>query len=136
MLKRLLILTLVFAFTAQGIARAEEPAGAGVTTVPDRRALLAHIEAMSAGDRIAVITEDGVVTGEFVDRDTDDLVIDQPLLEGGADRITIPLKEIQGVSYQPLSASNQSRTITVVAVVAGVVVGTLLLIARAFSHWG
>ena len=50
---------------SQGMARADEPAHTGVvTTVPNQAALLAHLDGMSPGDRVALATEDGVVAGE------------------------------------------------------------------------
>ncbi len=82
MLKQLLIVTLAFAVVSQGVVHADEPARAGdVMTVPDHAALLEHIEAMTVGESVAVVTDDGVVVGELVDKDGDDIVIDRPLIE-------------------------------------------------------
>ncbi len=127
---RLLSVTLVLAFASQGIARADEPArGVEITTVPDRAALLAHIEGLTAGDRIVVATDEGIVSGELVEKDADDVVIDEPLIQGGAERIVIPLRQIQGVRYQQ-SAPPQVRPGVKALIVVAVVAGALVLLAR------
>ena len=136
MLKQLSIVTLVFAVVSQGIAHADEPARAGdVLTVPDHAALLEHIEAMTVGESVAVATAEGVVSGELVDKDGDDIVIDRPLIEGGAERIAIPLREIQGLGYrQPPSHKPQTRkTVIVAVVVLGILAGTLVILGRALA---
>jgi hypothetical protein len=84
---------------------------------------------MMAGDRVAVATADGVVAGELVDKDTDDVVIDQPLIEGGVERIAIPLKEIQAVRYQspnPLQAHPSAKA----WVITAIVVGAFIVVAK------
>jgi len=98
MVKKLLSVALVLAFVRQGIARADEADARGdIITAPTRASLLAHLDGMTAGDKVAIATAEGVVVGEFVDKDDDDVVIDRPLIQGGAERIAIPLGEIQGV---------------------------------------
>jgi hypothetical protein len=130
MLKRFLSLMLVAAVMSQGIARADEPAqSADVMTVRDHTALLAHIEGLTAGDRVVVATAEGIVAGELVDKDGDDVVVDQPLLAGGAERIVIPLREIQGVRYQQ-SAAPQTRLAVKGLVVVAVVVGAVILLVK------
>jgi hypothetical protein len=120
---------LVLAMVGQGMARADEPAPPGVTVVRDRAALAAHIEAMEEGDHVAVATAEGVVSGELVDKDADDVVIDQRLIQGGAERIAIPRKDIRAVRYQQ-SAAPQTRIGTQGLVVVAVVVGALILLAK------
>jgi hypothetical protein len=56
-------------------------------------------------------------------------VIDRPLTEGGAERIAIPLKEVQGLRYQPL-AGQHSISGKAIAI-AAVIVGVLFLVTRA-----
>ena len=111
MVKQLLIVTLAFAVVSQGVAYADEPVRAGdVMTVPDHAALLEHIEALTVGETVAVVTDDGVVAGELVDRDADDLVIDRPLMEGGAERIAIPLREILRAGISPAAVTQAANT--------------------------
>jgi hypothetical protein len=130
MKKKLMAVAVTLAVVSQGIARAEGPAGtAGVLVAKDRAALLAHIEGLAEGDRIVIATDDGIAAGEFVEKDADDLVMDRPLLEGGVERITIPLSEIRGVQYQTTSA--QRRDAVSKAVVVVVLVGLGVLIWRA-----
>ena len=130
MVKQLLSVTLALAVASQGTARADEPALAGaVIMVSDRTALAAHIDALTVGDRVVVATDDGVVAGELVDKDSDDVVIDRPLLQGGAERIAIPMKEIQGVRYQSTSPPQVHPTAKA-WVITAVVVGALILVAR------
>ena len=130
MLKQLLSVALAVVVVSQGIARADEPVRAGeVLTVPNHAALLAHIDGLATGDRIVIATDEGVVAGELVDKDADDIVIDRPRLEGGAERIAIPLKEIQGVRYRSASPP-QVHPSAKAWVITAVVVGALILVAR------
>ena len=130
MLYRFLSVMLAAAMVSQGVARADQPTKAGaVRTEPNQAALLAHLDGMTLGDRVAVATADGIVAGELVDKDADDVVIDRPLLEGGAERVAIPLKEIQGVRYQSQNPS-QVRPSAKAWVITAVVVGALILLAR------
>ena len=129
MLKRFLSVTLAAMMVSQGVARADEPAAPHVSVVPDRAALAAHIDALEEGDHVAVATDEGIVSGEVVDKDGDDLVIDQPLIQGGAERIAVPLKDIQAVRYQQ-SAPPQMHIAAKGLVVVAVVVGALILLAR------
>jgi hypothetical protein len=122
MRNKLVTVAVALAVVSQGIAHADEPAPPGVTVVRDRAALAAHIDALEEGDRVAVATDDGIVAGEFVDKDADDVVIDQPLIHGGAERVTIPRREIQGVQYQQRSKGRltvQDRILIAVVVAAG-----------------
>jgi hypothetical protein len=129
MTRQLLSVALCIAVVSQGIAYADEAVPAGITLVRDRSALAAHIDALEEGDRIVVATDDGVVFGNLVDKDTDELVIDQPLLQGGAERIVVARREIQGVRY--LSAQPPQAHVTAKGLlVTAVVVGGLLLLAR------
>ena len=128
--KRIVALVLALAVVSQGTARATEPATASeVRTEPNQAALLAHLDGMTPGDRVAVAVADGIVAGEFVDKDADDVVIDRPLLEGGVERITIPLKEIQGVRYQA-TTSSRVETIEKAAIVVALV-GVAIWLGRA-----
>ena len=130
MIKRISSLALALAVVSQGIARADEPAKAGeVRTEPNQAALLAHLDGMATGDRVAVATAEGVVAGELLDKDADDVIIDRPLIEGGAERIAIPLKEIRGVRYQSASPP-QTRPSARAWVISAVVVGALILMAK------
>jgi hypothetical protein len=131
MIKKLLVVAVALAVVSQGIAHADEPVPPGVTVVQDRAALALHIDGLEEGDRVAVATEEGVVAGEVVDKDRDDLVIDQPLIQGGAERIVIPLKEIQGVRYQ-VSQQSKSTVAGKVLVVAIVVLTAIWLVPRLF----
>ena len=128
-MKRLLSVAVVLAVVSQGIARADEPAPPGVTVGRDRAALAAHIDALEEGDRVAVATDEGIVSGEFVDKDADDIVIDQPLIQGGAERIAIPLKEIRGVRYQSANPP-QVRPSNKAWIITAVVVGALFVLAK------
>jgi hypothetical protein len=128
MTKQLLSVALSLAVVSQGIARADE-AAAAVTRVSDRAALAVHIDALEAGDHVTVATDDGIVSGEVVDKDGDDLVIDQPLIQGGAERIVIARREIQGLRYQQ-SSPHQVRTGVTTLVVVAVVVGVMALVLR------
>jgi hypothetical protein len=133
MLKKVLSVMLAAAIVSQGAARADEAAAPHVSVVPDRAALAVHIDALEEGDHVAVATDEGVVSGEVVDKDADDLVIDQPLIQGGAERIAIPRREIQGVRYQP-STAHQARVpvkaLVTVAVVVGIVIGIAAMVGR------
>jgi hypothetical protein len=129
MLKQLLSAVVAVALVTQGIALAGEPVPPGVTIVRDRAALAAHIEALEEGDHVAVATAEGVISGELVDKDADDIVIDQPLIQGGVERIAIPLKEIQGVRYQSANPP-QVRPSNKAWIITAVVVGALILVAR------
>ena len=136
MVKQLLSVSLAVAVMSQGIGRADEPARADeVVTVPNHAALLAHIDGLAAGDRIVVATDEGVVGGELVDRDANDLLIDRPLIEGGAERIAIPLKEIQGVRYQS-SSPPQTRFTRTGFLITAVVIGTAFLLIRLLGPAG
>jgi hypothetical protein len=130
MLKKLLSVMLAAMVVSQGIARADEPARSiDVKTEPNQAALLAHLDGMTPGDRLAVATGDGVVAGELVDKDADDVVIDRPLIAGGVERVAIPLKEIQGVRYQSANPP-QVRPSNRAWIITAVVVGALILVAR------
>ena len=128
MLNRFLSVMLAAAVVSQGVARADEPAAPQVSVVPDRTALAAHIDALEEGDHVAVATDEGLVSGEVVDKDADDLVIDQPLIQGGVERIVVPRREIQGVRFQR-SAAAQTR-VPVKALVTVAVVGAVTLVAK------
>jgi hypothetical protein len=122
MMKQVVSLALAMAIMCQGIARADEPARTGeVIAVPNRAALLAHLDGMAPGDHVAIATADGVIAGELVDKDADDVVIDQPLIEGGAERIAIPLNEIQGVRHQATGVSPRTEKIEKAIIVAGLI---------------
>jgi hypothetical protein len=130
MLKKLLSVMLAATVVSQGVARADESTKEGaVRTEPNQAALLAHLDGMTPGDRVAVATADGIVAGELVDKDADDVVIDRPRLEGGVERVAIPLKEVQGVRYQSQNPS-QVRPSAKAWVITAVVVGALILVAR------
>jgi hypothetical protein len=130
MLKKFLTVMLTATVVSQGIARADETAGSDqVRTEPTQAALLAHLDGMTAGDRVAIATVDGVVAGELVDQDADDVVIDRPLIEGGAERIAIPLKEVQGVRYQ-FSQPSKTTVAGKVLVVTVVVLAAIWLVPR------
>jgi len=136
MLKQILSAMLALTVVSQGIVYAQEPARSGdVMTVPDHAALLEHIEELTVGEEVAVATDEGVVAGELVDKDGDDLVIDRPLVEGGAERIAIPLREVQGLGYrQPPSHKPQTRkTVIVAVVVLGILVGALVILGRGLA---
>ena len=136
MLKQLSIVTLVFAVVSQGMVHADEPARAGdVITVPDHAALMEHIEDLTVGEPVAVATAEEVVAGELVDKDGDDIVIDRPLVEGGAERIAIPLREIQGLGYRqpPFQKPPTSKGAIVAVVVLGILLGTLVILGRALA---
>ena len=129
MLKRFLSVMLAATVMSQGIARAEEPAqSTEVMTVRDHTALLAHIEGLTSGDRIEVATGKGIVAGELVDKGAGDIVIDQPPVAGGAERIAILRQEIQRFRYQPGIVPHATpipwKTVAVLAAI--VAVGVLL----------
>ena len=135
MLKQILSAMLAVAVVSQGIAHADEPPRTGdVMTVPNHAALLEHIEALTVGEQVAVATAEGIVAGELVDKDGDDIVLDRPLVEGGDERITIPLNEVQGLRYQPPPGRHPISRKEVVIVV--VIVGVLLLLAKALIPSG
>jgi hypothetical protein len=132
MTRQLLSVALSLAVVSQGIARADEAATAAIMVVRDRAALAAHIDSLEAGDRIVVATDDGVIAGEFVEKDDGAMLIDRPLIEGGAERMTIPLKEIQGIRYQTPAVTTRAdkigKTIVIVALLgAGVWLWTTLV---------
>ena len=131
MVKKLLSALLAVAVVSQGMARADDdPVKSGeIRTEPNQAALLAHLDGMMPGDRVAVATADGIVAGELVDKDADDVVIDRPLIEGGAERMAIPLKEIRGVRYQSANPP-QIRPSNKAWIITAVVVGALILVAR------
>jgi hypothetical protein len=129
MVKKLLAMAVVLAMVGQGIARADEPATPAVSVVHDRAALPVHIDAFEEGDRVAVATDEGIVSGEVVGKDDDDLVIDQPLIQGGAERLTIPRRQIQAVRYQQ-STAPQTHIGVRGLVIVGVVVGALVVLAK------
>ena len=131
MVKQLVTLAVALAVVSQGIAHADEPATPGVTVVRDRAALAAHIDALEEGDRVAVATAEGVVSGELVDMDADDLVIDQPLIQGGAERIVVSRREVQGVRYQQ-TAPSQARVPVKALVTVAVIAGAAILFAKWF----
>ena len=129
MTKQLLSVALSLAVVSQGIARADEATPAAVTVVRDRSALAAHIDALEVGDRVVIATDEGVVSGELVDKDAEEMLIDQPLVQGGAERVVVARREIQGVRYQsqrPPQVHPGARA----WVITAVVVGALILVAR------
>jgi hypothetical protein len=81
-------------------------------------------------NRVVVATGEGVVAGEVVDNDAEEIVIDQPLLEGGAERVVVHRSEIQGVKYQQAPAP-QSRIPVKALVTVAVIVGAVIL----FTKW-
>lgn len=128
MLKQLLSAVVAVAVVSQGIAMADEPVpSAQVVVARDRVALIAHLDAMAAGDRVVVATAEGVIAGELVDHDAGDVLIDRPLVEGGAERIAIPVSEIQGIQYQTTGASQREKAGKAIVVVALVGVAVWLL---------
>jgi hypothetical protein len=129
MTKPLLSVALSLALVSQGIASADEAPPAAVTVVRDRAALAVHIDALEQGDRIVVATDEGIISGEVVDRDDADLVVDQPLIQGGAERIVVARREIQGVRYQQ-SSPHQVRAGVTTLVVVAVVIGVLALVLK------
>ena len=68
MVKQGLVIAVALAVVIQGIAHADEPAAPQVSVVPDRTALAAHIDALEEGDHVAVATDEGLVSGEVVDK--------------------------------------------------------------------
>jgi hypothetical protein len=132
-MRKVLSVLLVAGFVNQGIVRAHEvPRDAraeDVAIVPDAAALARSIERLSAGDRIVVVTAEGAVDGEYVEQSGGDLIVDRLLLEGGAERMAIPLGEVQGVRFAPPPAGQpaSSRTAVTVIAVAGAVAAVLLL---------
>jgi hypothetical protein len=141
MLKTPMAVALSLALCSQGIVHAEQPDAAAPADMAvervNRTSLATHIDAMEIGDRVAVVTDDGVVAGELVDKDADDIVIDQPRIEGGNERVAIPRREIQAMRYasqnppsvQPAPNPSTIKTL----VIAGVIVGTLLLLRGLFA---
>jgi hypothetical protein len=134
MLKQLLVAALMTALFAQGIVHAEEPPPVEMTTVANNAALVGHIDALTVGEDVVVATDEGIVVGELVDRDADDVIVSRPLIEGGIERIVIPVSRIQGLKYRqaapgtPSKGNSISTGFIVVVAVIGVV---LLLLARA-----
>ena len=126
--KQLLSVALSLAVVSQGIARADEQARA-VTLVSDRSALAAHVDALEIGDHIVVATDEGIVSGELVDKDAEEMVIDQPLIQGGAERVVVARHEIQGVRYQS-ARPPQVHPSAKAWVITAVVIGALILVAR------
>jgi hypothetical protein len=127
MTKRLLSVALCLAVVAHGMAYADE-AAAGITLVRDREALAAHIDRLEEGDHVVLATDEGVVSGAMIDKDADELVIDQPLVQGGTERIVVARREIQGLRYQsaqPPQAHVTAKSLLITAVVVG---GLLLLV--------
>ena len=129
MVRKLMTVAVVLAVVSQGIARADEPGRPAVAVVRDRAALAAHIDAMEEGDHIAIATAEGVVLGELVDKDADDVVIDQPLIQGGAERVVVSRRDIQGVRYQQ-STAHQTRVPMKALVTIAVVVGAVVVFLR------
>ena len=126
-MRTLLSACLALGWLNQGIARAEEasdrPAG-NVTVVPDSAALARSLARMAPGDRILVATDEGAIVAEFVEERDGDLIVDRALIEGGFDRLAIPMSEVRGVS---LSAPHAPpRTGKVIAIAAGTVAAVLL----------
>ena len=135
MLKRLLSVAVAAAVMMQGFAAAAEPApGTDVLTVPDRAALAVHIDALEAGDRVVVATEEGVIAGELIDKDAVDIVIDQPLVQGGAERIAIPRADVRGLRYQ--SRPSQAHATVKGLVITAIVIGFVYLALRHFVPTG
>jgi hypothetical protein len=60
-------------------------------------------------------------------------VIDQPLVQGGAERITIPRREIQSIHYQTGRAQRRERVGKIVEIAALVGVALCFLVTWA-SH--
>jgi hypothetical protein len=89
----------------------------------------AHIDALEVGDRVIVATDDGVVSGELVDKDADEMVIDQPLIQGGAERVVVARREVQGVRYQQ-SSPHQVRVGVTTLVVVAAAIGVIALMLR------
>jgi hypothetical protein len=87
---------------------------------------------LEEGDHLAVATAEGVVAGELVDKDADDVMIDQPLIQGGAERVTIPRRGIQGVRYQQSSA-HQAWVPVKALVTLAVIVGAAMIFLRALG---
>jgi len=127
--KKLLTVAVAMAIVSQGVARAEEPAPRGVSVVRDSAALAAHIDGLEEGDHVAVATAEGIISGELVDKDADDVVIDQPLIQGGAERVVVPRREIQAVRYQQSSA-HQTRVPVKALVTIAVIVGAVFFYLR------
>src|SRR4051812_38409784 len=119
MLKRLLRVMLAATVVSQGVAQADEVAARDVSVVRDRAALAAHIDGLAEGDRVAIATDEGIVSGEVVDKDADDVIVDQPLAQGGVERVVIPRYAIQGVQYHqtPKGHLTVQDRIAIVAVV-------------------
>ena len=135
MFKRLLSVVIAATVMTQGFAAAAESAAdRDVVTVPDRAALAAHIDALEAGDRVAVATEEGVIAGELIDKDADDIVIDQPLVQGGAERIAIPRADVRGLRYQ--SRPSQAHATVKGLVITAIVIGFVYLALRHFVPTG
>ncbi len=133
MVKPLLAVTLCLAVFSQGIVHAEEPPSVEVTNV-DRAVLAERLDAAVIGEKIAVATDEGVVAGELVDRDENDIFIDSPLVQGGAERVAVPLKRIQAVGVQPWPQSPPSRKKTfIILAVAGAALVVLTILAKGLA---
>ena len=131
MTKQLLSVALALAVVSQGIVRSDEPGrSVEATTVRDRTVLLAPIEGLSAGDRIAA-TDRGSVAREPVDKDAENVLIDQPLVSGGAERIAIPRRQTQRLRYRPGIVPHATpmpwRTVAILfgAIAVGVLVASM-----------
>ena len=127
MKKKLLRVMLAATVVSQGIARADEPAPPGVSVVRDRAAVAARIDGLAEGDRVAIATDEGIVSGEVVDKDADDVIVDQPLVPGGVERVAIPRHEIRGVQYQQTPRGH-------LTVQDRIVIGTVVVVG-AFLIW-
>lgn len=137
-MKQLLSAMVAACLVSQGIARADEPGrSVETTTVRDRTVLVAPIERLSEADRIAA-TDRGSVAREPVDKDADDVVIDQPLVSGGAERIAIPRRETQSLRYQPGVVPHATpmpwKTAAILAAVTAVGVLVASLVSKSFQR--
>ena len=128
MVRKLLCAILALTFVGPGIVRADEPPRDDrVTPVADRAALLEHVESLSEGDAVLVVTDEGGVVGDVVEKTADELILDRPLVEGGAERVVVPLKEIQGLQVGSASRHSTKGRIIVIAAIVGAVVTVLAL---------
>ncbi len=129
MLKQLIVAILTAALFAQGIVYADEPPQPVEVVNVDRVVLLEHLDDTTVGEKVAVATDEGVLAGEIVEKDADDLIIDTPLIQGGAERIVIPVRRIQAIGYTPPpqhSHPNLTAFLLVTTVVLSIVMVTLL----------
>jgi hypothetical protein len=131
-MRKMLSVLLVLGCVNHGVVSAQESTAApgleNVTVVPDVAALARSIERMSAHDRIVVVTEEGSLDGEYVEVSGGDLVVDRVLVEGGVERLAIPLSELQGVHFAPPAMQRAgARPVIVAVAIVGAVAAVLLL---------